>query len=229
MASAAESGSDAVLLSTQKAQANASLAETKAKLNTFIVKAARDGVVISRSVEVGNVVQPGVTLMQLAPDGDTRIVVQVDEKNLGLISVGQKALVSSDAFPKETFAAMVVSVNPAFDLQRAAVEVKLKVDTPPAYLREDMTVSVDVEVARKPKALIVDVASLHEFKNGAAFVFKVDAGTAKKQDVKLGLVSAGKAEVLDGLSEGDQIIPQTVTSLTDGARVQLGVAKALAK
>jgi HlyD family secretion protein len=227
--SSTEGGSDYVLVATQLAQAQAALVEAQSRLGTYIVKAARDGVVISRTVEAGNVVQPGIELMQLSPSGDALVVVQVDEKNLGLMTVGQPALVSADAYPKETFPATVDFINPSVDLQRASVEVKLAVADPPKYLREDMTVSVDVEVARKPKALIVDAANLHELKDGAAWVFKVDAGTAKKQAVKVGLVNSGKAEVLGGLVEGDQIIPVTATTVADGKRVRVSVAPVIKK
>ena len=227
--SSSEGGSDYVLLATQHAQSQAALVEAQSRLGTYVVKAARDGTVISRTVEVGNVVQPGVELMQLSPSGDARIVVQVDEKNLGLMKLGQSALVSADAYPKETFPATVDFINPSVDLQRASVEVKLAVTDPPKYLREDMTVSVDVEVARKPKALIISAADLHELKDGAAWVFKIDGGVAKKQVVKVGLLNSGKAEILNGLAEGDQIIPITATTAADGKRVRIGTAPAVAK
>ena len=167
--------------------------------------------------------------MQLSPSGDARIVVQVDEKNLGLMKLGQSALVSADAYPKETFSATVDFINPSVDLQRASVEVKLAVTDPPKYLREDMTVSVDVEVARKPKALIISAADLRELKDGAAWVFKIDGGVAKKQVVKVGLMNSGKAEILSGLLDGDQIIPVTATAVADGKRVRIGTAPAVVK
>jgi HlyD family secretion protein len=224
-----EGGSDYVLLTTQLSQSQAALAEAQSRLGTYVVKAARDGTVISRTVEVGNVVQPGVELMQLSPSGDARIVVQVDEKNLGLMKLGQSALVSADAYPKETFPATVDFINPSVDLQRASVEVKLAVTDPPKYLREDMTVSVDVEVARKPKALIIAAADLHELKDGTAWVFKIDGGIAKKQFVKVGLVNSGRAEVLEGLIEGDQVIAIKATTVADGKPVRIGAAPAAIK
>ena len=227
--SSSEGGSDYVLLATQLAQSQAALNEAQSRLGTFIVKAARDGTVISRTVEVGNVVQPGVELMQLSPSGAVRIVVKIDEKNLSLMTVGQPALVSADAYPKETFPATVDFINPAVDLQRASVEVKLTVADPPKYLREDMTVSVDVEVARRPNAIIVDAAIMHNLKDGEAWVFKVYAGTSKKQSVKVGLVSAGKAEILSGLEEGDQVIPTTNITINDGKRIRIGSAPTVTK
>jgi HlyD family secretion protein len=222
-------GSDFELTETQEAQAQAALAVAQSHLETFAVKAARDGVLISKTVEVGNVIQPSVELMQISPDGKIEILVQVDEKNLGLVTLGQPALISADAYSKENFPAQVVFIDPAVDLTRAAVAVKLGVDNPPPYLRQDMTVSVDIEVNRRPKTLILNLVELHELNNDTAWVLKIVNGVAKRQAVKVGLVSAGKVEILDGLVEADQIIPSSATTVTDGKRIRIGVAPIVKK
>jgi HlyD family secretion protein len=140
-------GSDYVMAETQLNQAQASLATARSRLGYTTVKAPRDGTLISRDVERGNVVQPGKALMRLSPSGESQIVVQIDEKDLGMINVGQKALASADAYAKATFAAEVIVINPGIDLLRASVEAKLRVPDPPEYLRQNMTVSVDIEIA----------------------------------------------------------------------------------
>ena len=81
----------------------------------------------------------------------------------------------------------------------------------------------------KPKALIISAADLRELKDGAAWVFKIDGGVAKKQVVKVGLMNSGKAEILSGLLDGDQIIPVTATAVADGKRVRIGTAPAVVK
>jgi HlyD family secretion protein len=229
VASNQEGGSDFAMVATQQAQAQAAVVLAQAHLENFVVKAARDGVLISKTVEVGNVIQAGAELMQLSPDGKIEILVQVDEKNLGLVAVGQPALISADAFSKENFPAQVVFIDPAIDLARASVAVKLGVENPPSYLRQDMTVSVDIEVNRRSKTLIVDVADLHELKDGSAWMLKIANGVAKRQTVKVGLVSAGKAEILDGLIETDQIIPGSASTVTDGKRIRIGTAPVVKK
>ncbi len=219
-------GSDFTVAETQASQAQATLDAARSRLGYTVITAARDGLLISRDVEVGNVVQPGKDLMQLSPDGDMQIAIQLDEKNLGLIALKQPALVSADAFSKETFAAMVTFINPAVDLQRASVEVKLNVGSPPAYLLQDMTVSVDIEVARRDKVLIVSLADLHDVDTGKPWLLKAEKGFAKRQDVTLGLVSAGKAELLTGLEEGDVVLP-AAAKVSDGRRIRLRAAPAV--
>ena len=73
-------GSDYVMAETQLNQAQASLATAQSRLSYTVINAPRDGVLISRDVERGNVVQPSNVLMKLSPSGDTQLVVQIDEK-----------------------------------------------------------------------------------------------------------------------------------------------------
>jgi HlyD family secretion protein len=123
-------GSDEVLARTQLDQALANLDTANARLSYATIAAPRTGVLISRNVERGAVVQPGRTLLVLAPLGETQLVIQVDERNLGLIRTGQTAFASADAFPDRRFEAVVSFINPAVDIARASVEVKLTVPEP---------------------------------------------------------------------------------------------------
>ena len=216
-------GSDHVMAQTQLNQARAGLLTAQSRLGYTIIVAPRDGVLISRDVEQGKVVQPSNVLMQLSPSGETQIIVQIDEKNLGLIAVGQKALASADAYARQSFAADIIYINPGIDLQRASVEVKLRVPAPPDYLRQDMTVSVDVEIARRPNAVIVLSGSVHDIASGKAWVMKADAGRARRQAVDIGIVAGGKAEVLSGIEAGDLLIPASTASVKAGQRVRTGL------
>ncbi len=214
-------GSDYVLAETQLAQAQAGLAAAKVRLGYSEIKAESGGMLIARSVEAGNVIQPGMELMQLSPAGDVQIVVQIDEKNLGLVELGQDAIASADAYGKQTFPVKVAFINPAVDLQRASVEVKLKVTDPPSYIRQDMTVSVDIGVASRQQALVMEFADVHEPASDTPWVLKVDNGRALRQTVKIGLISSGKVEILSGLAEGDKIIPATLATVNEGSKVRI--------
>lgn len=215
-------GSDYILAETQLTQARSTAAAAKTRRSYTEIRAQRDGVLIARSVETGFVVQPGVELMRLSPAGEVQIVVQIDEKNLGLVAVGQSALASADAYAKERFPASVVYINPAIDILRASVGVKLAVPNPPPYLRQDMTVSIDIEVARKPQALIAPSADVRGMDGAAPWLLIAREGHAVRQPVKVGLVSAGKAEILSGGAAGDLVIPATAAAITEGKRVRGG-------
>lgn len=214
-------GSDDAIARAALAQAKAGAEAARARLRHATVAAPVDGVLISRDVERGDVVQPGKVLMVLSPSGETQLVVQFDEKHLGLLSVGQTALASADAFPDQRFAAEIAYISPGVDAQRGSVEVKLRVPTPPAYLRQNMTVSVDVEVARRRQVLAVPLELVHDVDSPRPWVNRLDDGHAKRQDVRLGLRAGGFAEVAEGLHAGDVLVPGNPRA---GARVKAASA-----
>jgi len=207
-------GSDYVMAQTQLNQARANLQTAASRLSYATIAAPRDGVLISRSVERGTVAQPGRALLVLAPTGETQLVLQIDERNLGRIALGQHALASADAFPNQRFDAVISYVNPGVDITRASVEVKLVVPQPPDYLRQDMTVSVDIESARRDQALVVPVRSVYDMLSGSPWIMGVRDGRAIKQPVTLGIRGNSDVEILSGAAEGDLAVPVTANLLT---------------
>jgi HlyD family secretion protein len=214
------SGSDFALAQTALAQARANLGVAQAKLDQTVILAPVDGTLIARNVEPGNVVQAGKELMALAPEGETQVVVQIDEKNLAQLRIGQHALASADAFPRERFAAVLVYINPGIDALRGSVEVKLRVPKPPGYLRQDMTVSVDIEVARSAGTVVVPADVVRDANSAQPWVLAVDGWRAQRRAVKLGLKGDGRVEVLDGVAPGDRLISASQAMVKSGQRVR---------
>ena len=202
VSSNAMGGSEYLVATTALVQAQASLDISVAKLGYSTIEAPVDGTLIARNVERGDVVQPGKVLMVLSPTGPTQLVIQIDERNLADLRIGEKALASADAFPSLSFPAEIAFINPAVDALRGSVEVKLNVPAPPAHLRQDMTVSVDIEVARHANALVLALEAIHESTGASPWVMKITDGRARRQTVKLGLRGGGKVEILEDCVAG---------------------------
>jgi HlyD family secretion protein len=200
-------------------QARANLDPAESRLSYATISAPRDGVLITRNVERGTVAQPGKALLVLAPEGEAQLVLQIDERNLGKIALGQKAFASADAYPDRRFAAVISYINPGVDISRASVEVKLTVADPPDYLRQDMTVSVDIEVATRDNALVLPVRSVHDLLSGQPWVLGIKDGRAAKRPVQVGLHGNSHIEILEGMTENEVAIPLNSGVLT-GQRVR---------
>jgi HlyD family secretion protein len=227
VASYSPGGRDYVLTETQVSQAEASLKTAQSRLGYTTIAAPAEGTLIARNVERGWVVQPGRTLMTLSPTGETQLVVQIDEKNLGLLSLGQDVVASADAYPRQTFAARVVYINPGIDAQRGSVQVKMTVPKPPDYLRQDMTVSVDIIVAQHTHAIVVPTEAIHDLNGAEPWVMRIIDGRAARQPVQIGVRGTNRIEITSGLSPGDLVIPATAT-VTAGQRVRTRVAQSRA-
>lgn len=212
----AETGTEIAQAQAQLALSQAATEAARARLSQAVVRAPADARVLLRSVEPGQIVQPGKALLRLALEGPTQLVAPVDERFLQQLQVGQPAAVVADAFADQRFAAQVLSVAPAVDAQRGAIEVKLALTgEPPAFLREDMTLSVEVETARRDAVLTLPLSALREAQGaataqaeaaGAQAVMVLREGRAVLQPVQLGLRTLQAAEVLSGLHEGDTVL-----------------------
>ena len=219
----AAGGSETLLAQAALSQAQAGQQLARAKLNQGQVLAPSGGVLISRSVEVGDIVQPGKALMVLAASGQMQILIQIDEKNLSKIALGQKAYGSADAFASQRFDAVVGFINPGVDATRGSVEVKLNIANPPAYLRQDMTVSVDIETARRTGTVVIATSAVQDAATDKPWVLVVRSKHAVKQFVKLGLRGDTRVEVLDGIAAGESVLPASKVGIKAGQRVRATV------
>jgi HlyD family secretion protein len=218
-------GSDFLLAQSALQQARANLAMTRARLDQTIIRAPADGTLIGRDVEPGEAVQPGKELMVLAPVGETQIIVQIDEKNLSQLRVGQQAIASADAYPREHFAAELFYINPGIDALRGSVEVKLRVPQPPAYLRQDMTVSVDIEVARHANVVVVPSGAVADAAGKQPWVLTVEDHRARRRPVKLGIKGEGRVEVVEGVRAGERLVASASAGVVPDQRVRAAGAR----
>jgi HlyD family secretion protein len=208
----APGGVEERLLRERIATATALLARTE-------VRSLIAGTVLRRLAEPGDVLSAGRGIVEVAVDGPTEIVAQVDERNLDRLALGQPALVSADAFPERREPGEVSFIAPAVDAQTGTVEVRVRVPEPPAYLRQDMTVSIDVEVGRREDALSLPLDALRNPRAGAAEVLAVREGRVERLSLRIGLRGLGRVEVLEGLAAGDFVLPARAV-VEPGARVR---------
>jgi len=214
-------GSDIKLAEARLAQSRSAVAAARERLARTVITAPGDGTIISRKVEVGDVVQPGSVLLVLSRNGRTQIIAQIDEKNLGLLIVGQTAVVSADAYPDRLFPARLATVIPAVDPQRGTVEARCDVAAPPDYLVPDMTVSLEIEVARHSKVLTVPSEVVRDAATTPWLLLARD-GRAVRRNITLGIHGSGASEVTAGLNEGDIVIPG-VSKVAVGGRIRLHI------
>ena len=200
-------GVESRLAEARLAQARAALNVAEAKQANSVIRAPTAGVVVKKRVERGDIVTQGKLLFDLATDGETQIVLQIDEKNLGRLHVGQTASVIADAYSSQPFTAEIFHLAPAVDAEKGSVEVKLRVKQPPAFIKPDMTVSVEIKVGERAQALALPAAAVRDAASAQPWVMVIDAGRAAKRPVSLGLRGSGVVEVVNGLKPDAVVIP----------------------
>ena len=202
------------------------VAALQAQFNKTEVRSQVAGTVLTRDVETGDLIQPGQTLFTIAVDGSTEIRVPLDERNLSKLALQQSAMAITDAYPDQPFPAYINFIAPSVDPQRGTVEVRLTVNPLPEFLRQDMTVSVNIETDRRAQALVLPNDALGSVQGDDAVVVLLRDGKIQRQKVTLGLRGLAMSEVIAGLSIGDEVLVDAATSLADGSRVRIESQKA---
>lgn len=187
----------------QEARAARQLAASRLAQTT--IRASVAGTVLVRAVEPGDIVSPGKRLLVVNSRGETRLTAQIDEKNLPALKIGQIARASSEAFPDRSFAAALYYISPGVDVARGSVETRFRVAEPPDYLRADMTVSIDIGIARKDRALTAPLDALRE--NGSErSVQVVRDGRVQSARIETGVRGSSRFEIVAGVAAGDRLV-----------------------
>jgi HlyD family secretion protein len=211
-------------LSADQARSSAQVSALQSRVTDTEVRAPSDGVVLSKLVEIGEVVTVNQPLFKVGDISSLVLEVSVDEADIARVHDGKRgkdasrAAVSLYAFPKTVFAAKVFEVLPDANRERKAFLVKVRLDEPPAELRSGMSAEANIIVREKPDVVLAPSAA----ESGGA-VWVVDGGRARKKKVSLGIRDLLRVEVLDGLQLNDTVIIGGTDNLKDGARVQASV------
>ena len=188
-----------------------------AKLAQATIRAPVAGTVLVRAVEPGDIVSPEKRLLVINSRGETRLTAQIDEKNLPYLRIDQPARASSEAFPERNFAAKLYYISPGVDITRGSVEARFRVSEPPDYLRAEMTVSIDIGIARKDRALTAPLDALRE--NGSErSVQLVRDGRVQSVRIESGVRGSSRFEIISGVTAGDRLL--LGRGITDGSRVR---------
>lgn len=187
-----------------------------------VIEAPFDGVVLRRFVEPGQSVIAGQELLTLAEMEAAEIYVETDENNLGKLVIGQTAHIIAPAYPDRPFTGTLTQIGPNVDFERGVVGLRLKPGPLPEFVLPNMTVDVNLEVARFTNALAVPTSSVLE-KDRQASVLVLTDGHARRQAVVV-LGRNPQWTAVNGLRSGDQILVQA-TAVADGRAVR-GVSPA---
>jgi HlyD family secretion protein len=228
-ASNSPKGSDYALAVARRDQTRAALEVAQARLDHTVIRAPAPGTVLKRLVEPGDVVQQGKKLFELSVTGETQVVLNVDEKNIGLLALGRQAQAAADAYPGRNFGAEIFYIAPGVDAQRGTVEVKLRVPQPPDFVRPDMTVSAEILAAKRIDTVTLESDAIRDAAGAAPWVLAVRDGRAVRQPLKLGIRGAGRTEILDGLAPGDLVVPPSEAAVREGQRVRADTTPAARK
>jgi RND family efflux transporter MFP subunit len=206
----------------------------RVELDYTVLRAPRDGVILAKLKEVGEIAVPGGfagsgDLIRMANLDDMRAEVDVNESDLTRVHLGQAAEVIPDAYPDATYAATVVKLYPQVNRQKGTLKIEVKVRDADARLLPDMSVRVNFLAEAAPTApgapvVLVPRTTLRRDER-EDYVWVVDGDHVRRRTVQLGTELGDQVQVASGLRGGEMLVVGDASALRDGAAVKIAAEK----
>ena len=205
----------------QVRQAKAALDMAKYQLSNAKIIAPIGGRVTSIAVSSGEMVAPSLPLLSIIDVSRIFVKVGISEKDISKIKEGQTVHLEIDAFPEEKFRGEVVSKGVAVDQISKTLEVKIEILQPDTDIPVGVFARGDILVKTNQNALIIPSSALSRKKDGGIYVYVIEEGIARQKEVVLGIIQDERVEILDGLSEEEEIVVLGNQELKDGLKVDV--------
>jgi cobalt-zinc-cadmium efflux system membrane fusion protein len=178
--------------------------------NRFVLRAPIAGILTERNVNPGMEVRPDLQapLYVVSDLSGLWVLIDVFEKDLGLIRVGQQVQVRVPAYPGQSFPATVEYIGQMVDESTRTVKVRCVIQNPDGKLLPAMYATVDVQSRPEDQAIVVPLTALFtEGESDRVFV-ALDVGHYRKREVKVGLHLKDRAVIESGLQAGETLVTE---------------------
>ena len=194
-------------------KSQAAVSAVQEQLKETLLYAPISGLVIKRSIDPGESVTVNKPILTIAGKGELVIEANVAESDIANVAIGQKAMVTFDAFSSDKkFKAQVSKIDPASTVIQDVVyyRVKLKLTQPNDQLKIGMSADIDINTAQKKDIIMIPQRAIQtEGNQKYVKILKVD-NTTEKKNIQIGMAGDdGMVEVTSGLSGGEKIVTLT--------------------
>jgi membrane fusion protein (multidrug efflux system) len=199
--------------------ATAQLKAVNIQLDYTEVKAPFSGLIVTRYVDFAQQVSVNTPLFRISDFDPLLCPIQVPERELPKLSVGQGAHLLLEAWPEQRFPARVLRISPVVDAGTGTVKVTLEVDAD-RRLRPGMFASVFLQIDRREGSLVIPKAALSLESIGDT-VYVASDGEASRREVTLGYREGDFVEVASGVDEGESVVVIGHDGLSDGTPIEV--------
>ncbi|MCC6685548.1 MAG: efflux RND transporter periplasmic adaptor subunit [Fimbriimonadaceae bacterium] len=184
------------------------------------IRAPFSGKVAGKPLQIGTFAGPGTTVVHLVGSQGIYFEGEVPEMRISKVTAGLQMSIQLDALQGRLFSGTVAAVSPQAESLGRLYKVRITMNGNPPDIKSGMFARAKIETDTIPDAITVPSSAVLG-DEGAKYVYVVQDGKAMKRSVTVGLTQAGRALVLQGLSEGDKVVVQGQTLLASGTTVRI--------
>ncbi|MDJ0733739.1 MAG: efflux RND transporter periplasmic adaptor subunit [Nostocaceae cyanobacterium] len=225
---------EAVVAAKGRLTAQKAVVEQAKERRTYAkLKSPIAGLVLEKSTEPGNLLQPGNEVLKIGDFNRVKVVVQVSELELANIQVGQSVKVRLDAFPGDPYYfGSVTRISPAADATARLVPVEIVIPNTDGKISSGMLARVKFTGKAQEQIVVpltaiegIDSGTEKQKSHGRVFVIRriSDKTTVTARTVKLGKRADGRVEILSGLQPGENYVVRASKPLKEGDEVRLSI------
>ncbi|MDA0328094.1 MAG: efflux RND transporter periplasmic adaptor subunit [Gemmatimonadetes bacterium] len=173
---------------------------------TVTLLAPATGIIVEKNVVEGDRIMPGMTVFRIADLTRVWIEAEVFEKDLALVSLGQRATVTFPAYPGESFVGGVTYVHPTVSSQSRTARVRLELSNSHGLFMPGMYAQVEFQALAAPPTLVVPRSSVLVTGERALVFVQASDGALHPREVVPGRTAGQLMEILSGLAAGERIV-----------------------
>lgn len=197
----------------------AHLEHTRQAKDHMTIYAQFGGTVLEKQLLPGAFIMPGDKLYSLSDLSTVWLYADIYEKDIAGITPGQPVLVTSGAYPGESFSGQVTFINPILDDATRTVKVRVEMANPSGKLKPNMFVNASVQIPLGERLVIPESGLLDTGSRKIVFVSQND-DTFVKRDVVTGQHADGYVQILSGIESGDTVV--TAATFLIDSQTKLG-------
>lgn len=177
--------------------------------NSFIeVKSPASGIVISDFFNTGDKVDTISSMHTIADLSKLWATLDVYEKDIANIELGQKIIARSIAYPEKTFEGKITFISPRVDENTHTIKVRAIIQNPGYLLKMGMFINADILIDEGEQYIILPKETVH-FINAKSMVFiKVSDETFQAREVKIKDQTQDEVAISSGINEGEYVVAQ---------------------
>ena len=203
----------------------ARLRKTGETRRTMTLYAPYTGIVLERMVEVGTEIKPGMPLFKISDLSRLWIEADIYEKDIADVRNGQAVTITFDAYPGKEWTGTIEYTYPYLDGRTRTMKARIALKNPGLSIKPEMYAQIQIDLPLGD-VLAIPMQSVIDTGERKVVYVETDTGMYTPQQIKTGKDNGSVVEVLEGLSEGEQIVERGLFMIDSESRLRAKISGA---
>ncbi|MBS3919754.1 MAG: efflux RND transporter periplasmic adaptor subunit [Deltaproteobacteria bacterium] len=201
-------------------ETEAMLAQERIRLQHTKIVAPFSGEISRRYMDAGALASSSTPIVNLIHTETLKVVAHILEKDIPLLKTGMKARIMAESFPGKVFEGRIARISSALEPATRTLHAEIEIPNAGRMLKPSMFATIELVLSQKPQAVVIPQHAVIE-ERGSKIVYVIQGNQAFRRTIVTGIEQTPYVEVLQGVSEGDQVVVRGQDALREGSVVRM--------